>query len=241
VRVGMIHQPHFLPWPGYVARCLAVDAFVVLDNVKFNKNHYQQRTKYVDLDGYERWLSLPIAHSTQSSIISQVRIAPAFGFMRWQRPFRHAYAQAPEFAQIWGNVGALIRQEAPNLLGVNLATLLYLLETVAVVAGRAVPEITLASSIDGSSDRTERLVGICSRQGITHLVMGRDALASHDCVRLQASGVVLVRHVYRGPPARAPRAGVTILHDILRLGRDELARRISTDWHIEPVLIGSIQ
>ena len=32
-----IHQPHFLPWLGYLHRMAQVDAFVLLDHVQFER------------------------------------------------------------------------------------------------------------------------------------------------------------------------------------------------------------
>src|SRR5437868_3745246 len=119
----MIHQPHFLPWPGYIARCLAADTIVFQDNVKFNKNHFQHRTKYISRTGVENWLTLPIAHSTWSKPISKVEIADSFSLTRWQRRFREAYQKDPDFRPIWADVISLIRQNVPSLSAVTLATL----------------------------------------------------------------------------------------------------------------------
>lgn len=235
MRIGMIHQPHFLPWPGYIARCLAVDVFVVLDNVKFKKNHFHQRTKYISVDGRERWLSFPVAHSSRSKLISEVVIASTFGLTRWQRSFREAYRDSADFELIWPQILEIIQSNRPSLYSVTYATLVYLLETMAAASGGKVPAITLASSIDTSSDRTMRLVDLCADQEISHLVMGRDALASHDGERLRNSGLALVRQVYHGPTERAPRAGVTVLDDVFRSGRVQSARRLCSDWGLEPV------
>ncbi|MGH2750013.1 MAG: WbqC family protein [Actinomycetota bacterium] len=235
MRVGMIHQPHFLPWPGYVARCLAADTIVFLDNVKLNKNHFQHRTKYITRTGVEAWLTLPIAHHTRSKPISEVDIADSFSFMRWQRPFREAYQKDVDFHPIWADVSGLIRQNIPSLSAVTVATLVYLLETMTAVSGGKVPLLMRGSSIETASERTQRLAEICADQQLTHLIMGRDAVACHDCDLLRASGLVLVQHVYRGPEARAPRPGVTVLHDVFRLGRAEVVQRLTNDWSLEPI------
>lgn len=232
----MIHQPHFLPWPGYVSRCLAADTFVVLDNVKFNKNHYQQRTKFVGADGRERWLSLPINHSTASRDIAEVRIADAFSFRDWQRPFVHAYQASAELEPVWEKLSGLISGQSPSLLSVNLNTLLYLLETLAHRGAGRAPKVVLASSLPASTDRTGRLIDICRIQGITHLVMGRDALASHDGFRLRAAGLVLVQHVYMGSVDRLPTPGVSVLDDWFRRGSQDVAQHLKLDWQTKPLL-----
>jgi hypothetical protein len=231
----MIHQPHFLPWPGYIARCLAADAFVVLDNVQFKRNHFQQRTQYVDLENEKRWLSLPIAKPVQSAMISEVKIVEPFMLKAWQRPLKHVYGQTENFEVVWGEICELLRREAPMLLAMTRATLAYQLSAISAALGHVAPAIVMGSSINTSDERTQRLIDICHARQFTHLIMGRDAVTSHDCEQLTESGVDLVEHVYRGPPDRAPRPGVTILHDLFRLGLDETATRVASDWGLRPL------
>jgi hypothetical protein len=235
VRVGIIHQPHFLPWPGYVARCLAADTVVLLDDVKFNKNHFQHRTKYVSRAGTEEWLTLPIAHASWSKLISMVEIADSFRVTAWQRRFRESYQGYSEFRSIWTKLDEIIRQNLPSLSAVTVATLIYLLEAITSGSSVSMPHFVLGSSIQAPRERTQRLVEICANQGISHLIMGRDAQSCHDCGLLRASGLVLVQHVYRGPTSRAPRPGVTVLHDVFHCGRTEVSERLTRDWSLEPI------
>jgi hypothetical protein len=228
----MIHQPHFLPWPGYIARCIAADKVVLLNDVKFNHNHFQHRTMYIDQTGQEKWLTLPIARRTRSKSISEVEIADSFSFMRWQRPFREAYRKYPHFHGIWPDISALITQKAPGLAAVSGATVGYLLEKVSSTGHGSGPVIVGASCTELRCDRTQRLVKVCADEQITHLIMGEDALACHDRDVLRESRVTLVRHVYRGPAARAPQPGITVLDDIFRLGWTEVARRLVEDWTV---------
>ncbi len=235
MRVGMIHQPHFLPWPGYIARCLAADTVVLLDSVKFNRNHFQHRTKYVTRAGAERWLTLPISHATRAMPIARVEIAGSFGFLRWQRGFREAYGHEAEFGPVWGDISRLIRSRLPSLSRVATATLAYLLDAVTLRAGGRSPLLVAGSSIATSCERTQRLVDICADQEVSHLIMGVDAVRCHDCDLLRDAGLTLVRHVYRGPLTRLPQPGVTVLHDVFRSGWVEAAERLTKDWAIETI------
>ncbi len=233
MRVGMIHQPHFLPWPGYMARCLAAHTVVLLGGVKFNRGHFQHRTKYFDQTGTECWLTLPIAHQTRALSISEVEIAQAFRFLPWQRRFRSAYGRYPLFRPIWADIGDLIQQQTPSLVAVTSGTLGYLLDKVASVAGRTMPLVVTGPPGDKTSDRTVRLVKICAEQRLTHLIMGRDAVECHDCDLLRRSGLTLMQHRYRGPTERAPRPGITVLDDVCRLGWSHAVQRLADDWILE--------
>jgi hypothetical protein len=47
----MIHQPHFFPWPPYMARVVLSEIFVVLDDLSYRKVYYQNCTKLIDNNG----------------------------------------------------------------------------------------------------------------------------------------------------------------------------------------------
>ena len=53
-----IHQPHFLPWLGYLHRMSRADLFVLLDHVQFERRNYQNRTR-IRIEDEARWLTVP--------------------------------------------------------------------------------------------------------------------------------------------------------------------------------------
>jgi hypothetical protein len=234
----MIHQPHFLPWPGYVARCLAADTVILLDNVKFKRSHFQHRTKFLNRNTVESWLTLPIDHATWSQRIDRVTISEPFDMRGWQGRFADAYGRQPYFLPVWEEVASLIQNGVPQLSDVTVGTLMYILQALRSSAGVGIPEVKLASAMQVSEDRTSRLADICAARGITHLVMGRDALQCHDCHLLVDSGVALLRHVYHGSSSNAPRPGVTVLDGVFRFGFGRVAERLKKDWRLEPATAG---
>ena len=46
-----VHQPHFLPWTGYLNKLVHSDVFVWLDSVQYRKNYFQNRTEIRGRDG----------------------------------------------------------------------------------------------------------------------------------------------------------------------------------------------
>lgn len=235
-RVGMIHQPHFLPWPGYLARCLAADIVVLLDTVRFNKGYFHNRTKYVALDGREVWLTLPVTSASKTGPICAVQVSSDFAVKRWQRRFCEAYRWAPGFADIWPPLSEEISQRAPSLLQINVFCLQYLIGVVCNILGCRRPRIVLASSLDLSDDRTGRLVDIIAQTGITHLLMGADAMRAHDLPRLEEAGVLLLRHMHRSaapnPPSdcEPPAPGITTLHYLFTEQIEQMSKTWMVDW-----------
>ena len=234
----MVHQPHFLPWSGYLARCLSADVFVVLDNVKFNHNHFQQRTKFIDRNSQLRWLSLPIDRDTRSELISEVRIASDFYFKKWQRPFVESYRDSPLFEEVWNVIAEIISKNRPSFCGVTLDILDFLFNRLSDTLLQPRIEVVRASQIPASVDRTVRLIDICRNQGVTHLVMGSYALQSHDINRLSAAGLLLLKQTFVGELDLHPTPGVTGLHYIVRNGWAVAATQLRSQWALQPVFNG---
>lgn len=235
MRIGMIHQPHFLPWPGYLARCLAADVFVALDEVKFNRNHFQQRTKFAGRDGRLHWLTLPIASSTRSDIISRVLISSDFNLKKWQRPIIDSYCSTPFFDQSWHNVTSIISAHYPSFCDVSLELLMWQLNGLCDATSNPRTEILRTSQLKTSNDRSMRLVEICRCQRITHLIMGRYALKSHDVDLLIKSGISLLEHKYVGPSHLHPVPGVMGLHAIVRYGWEYTSNHLTSHWTVIPI------
>src|SRR5438093_11374148 len=63
-----IHQPQFLPWLGYLDKIDQADLFVVLDNVQFKKNEWQNRNRSPTAQGWQ-WLTVPVLHTVGQRIM----------------------------------------------------------------------------------------------------------------------------------------------------------------------------
>ena len=59
-KVAVIHQPDFLPWPGFFHRLLRADLYIALDHVQFvtgTSRSWTHRDRIKTTSG-PRWLSL---------------------------------------------------------------------------------------------------------------------------------------------------------------------------------------
>ena len=72
MRVG-IHQPHYQPWLRYFQKIAASDVFILLDDVDYTKNGWQNRNKIKGPDGW-LYLTVPVS-SSLGMLIKDVPIA----------------------------------------------------------------------------------------------------------------------------------------------------------------------
>ncbi|MCC2671731.1 MAG: WbqC-like family protein, partial [Armatimonadetes bacterium] len=59
-----IHQPHYLPWLRYFEKIARSDVFIVLDDVQYEKNGFQNRNKIKTAQGWT-YLTAPVMKPTQ--------------------------------------------------------------------------------------------------------------------------------------------------------------------------------
>lgn len=61
------HQLHYLPWLRYFHKIAKSDVFVVMDNIQFNKNGWQNRNKIKCSTGW-MYLTIPIYNKFQQNL-----------------------------------------------------------------------------------------------------------------------------------------------------------------------------
>lgn len=92
------HQPNLFPWLGFFDKMRAVDVFVLLDAVPFNRRGYQHRVRIGTPSGV-RWLTLPVLKKGRyGEPTNEVQIDDT---RPWRHDhletLRHAYGKAPAF------------------------------------------------------------------------------------------------------------------------------------------------
>jgi len=78
-KVVTIHQPEHLPWLGFFHKIFQADTVVLLDNVPFRKNYFQNRNKVRTATGLT-WVTVPVKRHLDTKICD-VEIAGE----RWKR------------------------------------------------------------------------------------------------------------------------------------------------------------
>jgi len=189
-----IHQLHYLPWLRYVEKIARCDAFVVLDNIQYNKNGWQNRNRIKSAQG-PQLLSVPVFARNQQRL-DEVRIDSSrnWGKKHW-RSLEQSYAKAPFFdayrvflkeayARDWKTLNDLNR----HMLGEYLRLL-----------GIETP-IHYASDLDAPGEATERLVNLIHAVGGDAYYSGAYALEAYlDERELDAAGIGLVLQQWESP------------------------------------------
>lgn len=249
-RVGVIHQPYFLPWLGYFSKLAFCDVFVLLDNVEFTKGHYLDRARVINMHGEIVWLSLPTGQNLAVAI-NQVRLRPpdSYYLTKLIRTLAVSYATAQRFEDEWpfleGLLSSAFSSSNGSLIDISLELIIGLLDRLQL----ARPVLVRASAITTASDPTERLLDICRAIELTDIVVGSGRSRSvHDFPRLVANGVhlqvqdYLAVHPQYSQARRRQRPfqpGLSVIDALLNVGFEE-TRRFVSDNRYTPTPLGTV-
>ncbi|HEY7476705.1 MAG TPA: WbqC family protein [Actinomycetota bacterium] len=149
-----IHQPNLFPWLGFFHKMSVVDAFVLLDNVPFNRRGYQHRVQIADPPG-SRWLTLPVRKKGRyGERTDQVQLDETRDWRReHEGSLRHAYAKTPGFDRWFPDVVELYRAPAERLVEFTVPGIRWLMGGLGIGT-----EILIASDLVTGDLRSSELL-----------------------------------------------------------------------------------
>jgi len=191
-KIAMIHQPHFLPWPPYFIRMLSSDVVILLDNVKFHKDYYHNRTKLIDNNGKEFWFTIPIVHSTRNGTIKNVKIDKSLNSKKIFRTINMRCVYLKNYISELKYIKETF-DKSENLCELNIKLIEYIVNIICDSTNVEKPKIVKCSDVisDSSIDRTERLILLCQKYGCNGIVMGLDSIKCHN-IELLLNNDILV-------------------------------------------------
>jgi WbqC-like protein len=172
-----IMQPTYLPWEGYFALMKSVDLFILLDNVEFSKQSWQQRNRIRGQQG-EIWLTVPVKQHNHQ-LIKDVEINNASFAKKHLRSIEMNYGNAPFFNKYFNEITNIFNVKHYGLCDLNCSLINWLRYKLEITT-----KMQFASDIITSDDRIERLVDICKAAGANHYI---SPIGAHDYLEPQVA------------------------------------------------------
>jgi len=188
------HQSHYLPWLRYFEKIARCDAFVVLDDIQYSKNGWQNRNKVKGANG-ATLLTVPV-HAPLGEVINRVTIDNRVNWRRkhWAT-IQQCYSRAPYADTHVPFFEATYAREWGLLHELNRHMFEYYLEALEIRT-----PIHYSSEMKTPGEATARLVNAVKAVGGTAYYSGAYALDAYlDADTLVAAGIELVLQEWTAP------------------------------------------
>ncbi len=163
-----IHQPEHLPWLGFIHKVMNVDEFVLLDNVQFRKNYFQNRNKIKTSKGWQ-WLTVPIKKNGSRRNINEIEISYE---QNWQfknlKSIQNNYTKAKYFNQYFQDFKDIYQTKFKLLRDLNIELIKFILEKFGINT-----KIHISSELVKQFKQTDILLSICQKLNADVYLSGR--------------------------------------------------------------------
>ncbi len=169
MNVVTIHQPEHLSYLGLFHKISMCDTLVLLDNVQYEKNYFQNRNRINTTDG-EKYITVPVTNT--HGPISEVQIAGNFFMHQAEKNAKTieiAYRNCPYWKEYGEKFLSVYKYCRNNYLSqYNEALLLWVLDVLGIDV-----KVYRASEIGAKGHKTDLLVDICKIVGADKYISGK--------------------------------------------------------------------
>jgi len=189
-----VHQPQYLPWLGYFDKIDRADAFVLLDNVQFKKNEWQNRNKIKTAQGW-MWLTVPVLYKFPQ-LINEVGVNNTD---RWQHKQRQAlvsnYRKSPFWQMLEGFFEETFTRQWTLISELNI----HVVKKIIGLLGIETPVHVASDMGTFPEDPDERLIALTKHLGGDTYLAGNGGRDYMDMAKYEKSGIQVIFQEYHHP------------------------------------------
>lgn len=193
-----ITQPTFLPWIGWFDLADQVDLFVILDDVAFSKQSWQQRNRIRTRNGLEL-LVVPVKTAGRfGQRIADSELVDQSFVVKMIKTLQANYSKAPFFNNIFEEFKTTLQSAANTnrLVEVNCAIISLMANKLGVTT-----QMIRASTLASSGERGEYIASICEYTGANHYLSpaGAESYLIEDRNSFERRGIEVFIQAYEHP------------------------------------------
>lgn len=180
-----VHQPEFMPWPGFFYKMALADLYIVFDHVQFKKRYFENRNLIVSPKGEVSYVGVPVV--TKGRYVQSINNVVIDNTQRWQsiilKKIRHYYSKADYFEKYFEELNILIiKKKYHYLIDLNMELINFFRKHL----GISTP-ITYSSAMDLEGFKGSDLILEICRLKMARIYLcgssGRDYLVLDDFER----------------------------------------------------------
>jgi hypothetical protein len=194
----VIAQPTFLPWTGWFDLADQADLLIVLDDVAFSKQSWQQRNRIRTPEGL-RYITVPVRTAGRlGQLILDTELAGVEFVEKLKRTIAQNYRRAPYFEHYYEQICTTLDEFASlgKLCELNCGLIRWL----ATKLGVKTPQ-QRSSELGLRGRRGEYIATLCERVGASRYLSpaGAEAYLMEDRAEFDSRSISVALHVYEHP------------------------------------------
>lgn len=231
------HQPHYLPWTGYINRLLLADKFVIMDNMYFTSYNYINRNRIIQA-GKPLKLSLPIKNKAKSNqLIKDIELDYSHtfrGIEKHLKSINYNYSNTIGFAEFFPSLEKILKHNYKWLIDIDLDLICLIKDYLKIDT-----EIILGSeqNIKGKKE-DELFLSLLEKTGGKKILLGLGASTKYiNSNVIEESGGEIIYQNFNHPLYKQTTKkfipGVSVIDLLFNVSRNEAIDLIKKSGKIE--------
>lgn len=187
-----IHQPNYIPWPGYFHKLAACDVFVYLDTVQYPRGQSFAARNRIKTPNGVVFLTIPVSvPKGQEGKASYIEVE--FADERWRdkhlKTVEQSYKRAPHFDEVFELYREGLEQ-GRTLVDLNVG----LIEAIAGYLGIETRRVRLSETLDSFGEKSDLIVDVCKAVGADVYLSGAGGGREYNDERLLNENGIELRY-----------------------------------------------
>jgi hypothetical protein len=185
-----IHQLHYFPWLGYLAKMATVDKFILLDDVQLTDNSNMFRNRLLTINGTIKYISVPFERN--GYLQKKFRDLVINNAIDWQKAhsnfIRENYKKTPHFEEVWEKIKFIFEKKYYLLSEVTYDSLTILKE-IFNISTETVFQSDLNYQQNGR--KNQLIIDLCCSVGADHYLSGKGASKYMESNKFFENGITV--------------------------------------------------
>lgn len=215
-----IHQPEHMPWPGFFNKIKNVDIFVLLDDVQYRKNYFQNRNKILDVNFKDKWITIPVEKQNIIEKINKKKIFYSEDCKSIDKIFNildGSYKNAKFYSLYRDDLYGIYNKRFEYLSDLNIAIIDYLKKILNIKT-----KLIKSSDLNYSGSKSDLILSICKSLNAKEYLSGISGIEYLNIKEFEKSNIDVTFQKYKFPQylSGLEVPNLSVLDMIFRLGQE---------------------
>ena len=187
-----IHQPEFLPWYGYIHKLYHSDIFVILDDVQFKKNYFENRNKILTKNG-PIWITIPVV--SKDRLDNTIRTTKINWHKDWRKKVISTIQQTYSKYSFYDEIKPLLEIfdiKYETIYELNMAIINFIIKLLDIDT-----KIIIQSELNTTKHKNDLLLEICQKLDVDKYMMNMNGSDYFEYELFKENNIEVIHHDFK--------------------------------------------